>query len=504
MNKGRVGVIMASRFRSLSALALALVMTGAAHAATPSAPASSPGTAIAIMQASAALQAGNCADAMAPLNQLWNDPYLENSDPATAADFRLRLVACTAEKSGLQEALSLSADNITRPDSGLTAFDMHAFLQLMAKQPAAAADTLEAAMTRFPNHAGDLSDLTMLGALFQLHDANAPRELALLDHAEQAHWQTHVLAARQAMGLLRIEGLRSALAAGHDDIAALYRADIKTDAYSYMITQGDGGLSAADVPSDPVEPIITAQINEAKAAIVKMPNDLLTLGYLMTLERADGQNGIALTQLNGVLALVDQYGLQNFQNPEMYPELLGDRGQLLADTGRYAEALASFQAGAKKVDNMNNGDFYVSYAAYLVSRGDDKGAIALVDSLNVAGLSDAQKEALIASDACAFGRLGDPSYATFMHVIGDAPLRIRPHLCAGDTEGAAADLTASISSPVLRETAILMMQSTPDALAASDKDGQINTAINALKGRDDVTTAARATNIVVRSWPLRY
>ena len=499
---------MAKRLRTwkapiLGAL-LAAALSGSAYAATPAAPASSPGTAIAIMQASAALQANDCAAALAPLNQLWNDPYLENSDPDMAASFRLRLIACTAEKSGLQEAISLSAENLDRKGSGLTAFDMHAFLQLMAQQPAAAADTLDAAMTRFPDHAADLSDMTVLGTLLQLHDANGPRELAMLDHMEQVHWQTHILAARQMLGLLRIEGLRAAVSTGRADVAALYRADIKTDAYSYMIVEGDGTLSQANVGPDAVEPIIAAQINEAKAAFVKTPTDLLTLSYLMGLERADGQSGTALTQLNGVIALIDQYGLGNFSSPETYPQLLGIRGQLLADTGQFNEALAAFQDGAKRVEGMNNGDFYVAYASYLVARGDDKGAIALIDGLNVASLSDAQKEMLIASDACAFGRLGDKNYASFMHVIGDAPLRIRPHLCAGDTEGAAADLKSSIGTPPLRETAILLMQDTPQGLPASDKDGAVDNAINALKSRPDVVDAAAKAAIITRAWPLKY
>ncbi len=497
---------MARNFKGLGAAALMLGLgldfAATAHAA---APASSPGTALAVMQASEALASDNCAQAVKPLNLLWNDPVLESSDPDLAAQFRLRLIACTAEQSGLREALSLSADNITRPGSGLTAFDMHAFLLLSAQQPAAAADTLEAAMTRFPDKAADLSDMTMLGALVQLRDSDAPRGLLLLDHAEQVHWQPHAMAARPAVGVMRVEGLRAAIAAGKADAAALYRADLKTEAFSYIISQGDGLISAADTAPADVEPMIGAQIAEAKAAVVKDPTDLSTLAYLMTLERSDGQPDPALTQLNGILALIDQYGLKNFQNQDTYGELLADRAQLMADMGRQGEALAAFQDGAKRLEGLPSGDFYAAYAAYLVARGDNQGAVDLVSNLDVTGFDDTQKVRLIVNDACAFGHLNDKiNYASFMGVLGDPSVRVWPRLCAGDADGAATDMVAAINQPEWRNTVILMMQTMTQGLPASPAETSDQSAMAALKGRDDVTGAAKAASILVRSWPLRY
>ena len=488
-----------------SAAVAALTLGLASMAQAAPAPASSPGTAIAIMQADAALQANDCAAALGPLNQLWDDPYLQTSDAKLAADLRLRLIVCTAEQNGLTEALTLSADNLTRPGSGLAAYDMHAFLLLAANRPADAADALDAAMTRFPAEAPGLSDLTVFGTLALLRDANPTRELALLDHAEQVHWQTHALSARPALGLLRIEGLRAAITAGHDDLAALYRADLKTDAFSYIISQGDGSVTPPDAVPDPVEPMITAQIREAQAAVVKSPNDLLTLSYLMGLERANGQNDTALTQLNGILALVDQYGLQNFQNPELYGELLGIRGQLLAASGRQADALVAFQDGEKRLANLPSGDFYADYAGYLVARGDDKGAISLIGRIDLSSFSGSQKASLIVADACAFGHLGDTgNYNAFVGVLADPAMRIHPELCGGEGDKAAADLIAAMAAPAERSDAVLMMQATADGTPASDSERATQAAMAALRSRADVMTAADAAKIVTRSWPLQY
>ena len=496
---------MNGKFKGFSALTLGLALgftAGAAHAA---APASSPGTAIAIMQASAALQADNCTDALKPLNQLWNDPYLENSDPSLAADYRLRLVACTAQVTGLNEALSLSTDNITRKGSGLTAFDMHAFLQLMASQPAAAADTLDLAMTRFPDTAPDLSDMTLLGTLAVLHDLDPARALALLDHAETVRWQSHSLPSRPGLGLLRIEGLRAAVQAGKAPLAALYRADIRTEAFTYIVSQGDGELSSAAVAPDDVTPILAGQIHDAGAAVQKDPTDLATLGYLITLERANGQSDAALKQLDGILALIGQYGVQNFQNPETYGELIADKALLLSDQGRYSDAVAIFKAGEAALGAGAAGDLDVAYVTFLVDRGADAAALDATATFDVSQLSDGQKISLIAENACAYGHEGDhTNYRLYLSAIGDAGMRLRPKLCAGDGDGAAADLISVISVPEARSGAIAAMQDGAPGLPLSDSDRTFQAATAGLKKRADVLAAVAAANILVRTWPIRY
>lgn len=486
---------------TLTAMAVALGLVTSVHAA-PVAPSSGTGTALAIMQANAALQDNDCASAIAPLTKLWNDGNLEGQDRKLAAELRLRLIACTADTAGLADAVTLSLDNIGRASSTVTAFDMHAFLLLMAQRPDMAADTLDAAMTRFPDTAPELSDLTMLGTLVQLHDTAAGRGLSLLDHAEQVHWQSHILAAAPAMGMLRLEGLRAAVAAKRDDLAALYRADLRQDAYSYITSQGDGLVSDAGAAPEPVGPILSMQIEAAKKAIVANPADLLTLSWLMTLERSAGQYEVALTQLNGILALIDQYGLQNFSNPGMYGELLADRADLLAAMGRHTEALAAYRDGAKR---LVGGDFYVAYAKYLVARGDDAGAIALIDDMDVSGFDDAQKIQLVAADACAFARTGRTAdYITYLSVVGNPQTRLAPRLCAGDSDGAASDLVAMINIPALRSDAIQLMQDRRAAMPASDHDAATQAALAAVKTRPEVSAAAQAAGILVRSWPIAF
>lgn len=486
----------------VSGLSVSLFLS-AVQAATPD---SSPGTAIAIMQASAAIQSDDCASARAPLNLLWNDPYLDNSDPELAAQFRAALIACTAQSDGIKAAIALSAENIKRPTATVAAFDMHVFLLLIDQQVPAAARVLNDTLTRFPDKAADLTDLSVMGVALQIMNTDKPQYVTLLNRLEDVHWQPHNPAMRPAMDILRMEVLRTALAAGDGGHAALYRADIARDSLVYAISQGDGELSDGAVPAMDVRPVIAAEIKDAQAYVVENPGQLTVLNYLMMLERSIDQKDVALVQLNGIVDLVDQYGIENFQDIESYPELLAVRMSLLADLGRRTEADAAYADGEKRLTPLGEVDLNLAYMNYLTDRGEETAALALESKLEGVELTQGQQVQLVTVKACAYAYQGDePRYAMVMASLANLPMsRVKPALCAGDTEGAAEALIAGINDPDGRIDAITFLQSGLAPIPYSERDKVYIARLQALKGRPDVIAAAQAAHINIRMWPLRF
>ena len=486
--------------------AMALMVGFGACLAHAEAPPSSSGTAIAIMQATAALQSNDCAGAMAPLNQLWNDPYLDGSDPDTAAQFRFALVSCTAQTQGLKAALALSTDNIKRAHTNVAAYDMHVFLQLLNQQPDLAALTLQDALARFKKEAVNLTDVSVMGVLLQEHDKDPVRSLALLNAMEEDNWQPHRMAGRPLIGLLRLEGLRKTLISSDRVHADLYRADIAKDSLIYIVSQGDAEISSPDGPVLPIKPIIASEIEAVKASVAADPTDLLNLSYLISLERVNGQDQLASTQLEGILALVDKYGLQNFQDQEVYGELLSDRAELLAAQGLNVQALGAYVDGATKLKGQNSGDFYLSYQNYLIDSGQEIKGLALEQSMDLGALDVGQKLTLAMNEACAYGYMkNDVQFAASLKQLdGNDILKIKPYLCASKGDSAAASLKASIAERSNRDGMISQMQDSLPALSYGARDDQYVAAYLALKKQGDVEVAAKAANITVRSWPLRF
>jgi hypothetical protein len=473
-----------------------------AFPALAAAPASSSGTAVAIMQATAAKQSGDCRSAMAPLNQLWHDPYLEQNDPALAAQFRFQLIACTAQTDGIPAALALSAENVTRAYD-INAYDLHIFLQLISGKTDEATATLDAALTHFPAQTPDLTDMSVIGVLIANREAAPDKALALLNRLEDGRWQIHDVSGRPLMGLLRLEGLRASVKAGDTVHANLYRADLKTDALFYILSQGDGDISPANVPADPVRPVLNREIEEVKAIIAANPANLSALGYLMNLESTNDQNALALTQINGILDLVDTYGLDKFSSPDAWPGLLTTRAELYARTGRFLEAGKAYEAGATALGPEKSVDLLLSYMNFLVNRGQDQAALAVKS--RVSGPDAAQQATLAATEACAHGYAGDKAgYEARMAVLaGNGIMQIKPYLCAGDSDNAAKAMIAAMGDPATRDALIAFMQDGLPPVSLSDRDGALIAALLALKARPDVRAAAQASHIVIRQWPVR-
>ncbi|ESQ75511.1 hypothetical protein [Asticcacaulis sp. AC402] len=489
----------------LAVLALAAGLAAPAVMAAD-APQTSPGTAIAIMQASAALQSEDCAGARGPLNQLWNDPYLAQADPDLAASMRASLIACTAQTDGMKAAISLSADNIKRPSANAAAYDLHVFLLLIDNQVLAANIALNEGLTRFPATAGDFTDMSVMGLLLQLAGVDGEAGHKLLNRLQEVRWQAHNPAARPLIGFMRVEGLRKALAAGDETHAALYRKDIAEDSLVYVIMQGDGELSDPNVAPFDVRPVIDREIRAATEHVAGNPAELMVLRYLILLERADDQSSLALTQLDGIFALVEQYGLQNFQNIESYPGLLTDRGSLLADLGRHIEADKAFKDGNAKLTPEYAINHNLIYINYLTDSGREKEALALAAGLKTESMEPDDQLQLAGAKACALAYAGDePGYAASVAGLASQPLlRVKPALCAGDSEGAAQALIAAIRDPGSRLSVIMFMQNGLAPIPFGERDRGFVAAMAAVKARPDVVAAAQAAKINIRTWPLRF
>lgn len=490
--------VLSNIMAGLATFALAL----GAFPALSAPPASSSGTAIAIMQATAATQSGDCAAAMAPLNQLWHDPYLEQSDPKLAAQFRFQLIACTAQLQGIPAALALSAENITRAYD-INAYDLHIFLQLIGGKGDEATATLNAALTQFPAQAPDLTDMSVIGVLITNRESHPEVAQAVLNRLEEGRWQIHDISGRPLMGLLRLEGLRTSVKAGDTVHADLYRADLKADAPFYIVSQGDGDISQAAVPAEPVRPVLNREIEEVKAVITANPANLSALAYLMHLEITNDQNALALTQLGGILDLVDKYGLDKFSSPDAYPGLLTTRAELYARTGRFLEAGTAYEAGAKALGPEKSADLLLSYMNFLVDRGQDTDALAVKGRITA---PDAAQQATLAmTEACARAYGGDKAgFAASMATLsGQNLMQVKPLLCAGDSDSAAKVLIAAMADPTTRDTMIAFMQDGLPPISVSNRDDAFIAALLALKKRPDVRAAAQASHIIIRPWPVR-
>lgn len=489
---------------ALSATAAMPARADTATIAPATAPASSPNTALNIMQATAAMQSGKCDEALPILEQLWNDPELLKGDPDLAEQFRFQRILCTLSLSGLPAALALSEDSLKHPGVTVASYDLRIFLLLSSKQTDAAADVLAEATTRFSSTAYKLTDMTVMGTLLTV---KLERRRVLLASLQRAGWQLRDPSGRLVIDFLRLDGLRTAVKANDKVLADLFRADIADNALIYPISQGDGLVSDGGVQPAYVMPVLRQQIQDVQTYIANTPTDLPGLRYLILLQRAADEQQIALVQLNGVLQLIRVNGLEKFKLPNTYPNLIRDKAILLAELGKTEEALALYKEGANVMKGAGTFNFTASYMEFLISLGRDQDALALEANIDFTQLDDSQKRRLAAVQGCAYGYQKDTmrydvslAMATTSSGLTDPKI----YLCAGDSEGAAKAFIAFINSPAARDEAIMAMQNAKPPIAYSERSKAINAAVAALKKRPDVIAAAKAQNIIIRDWPIRF
>ncbi|MGZ3306229.1 MAG: hypothetical protein ACXU8U_10260 [Asticcacaulis sp.] len=482
----------------------ALLACSAADAQTP---APTPGsTAVNIMQATAAIQANDCKTALPILAQLWDDASLNASDPDLAGQFRLRRILCTAQTAGPEAALVISADNLKREPVSVDGWGLHVFLQAGSGKGDEAAQTLDMALDRLGPKASEISDLSVIGTLWLLHEKNVAREAALLGHLEDAGWQVHDVTSRPLIDELRLEALRLAVASGDQAHAAAFRADIARDSSIYIISQGDGALSAAATAPLDVRPILADEIAGVKAYLLKNPTDLSAISYLISLEITAGQAELALTQANSIIGLVDSNALTDFENPDGYSSILSQKANILADLGKTDEADKAYLDGEARLQGRGTLDFYIGEVNYLINRGRQNDAVTLIGRFDLSNLRPDQKGQVAALIACAAAYAGDTKdYASIVAAMpAGLDIRTRPMLCAGDSQGAAANIIAEIGDPSGRDEAILLMQDRPAGIAWSARNQLYIDALTALRKRSDVLAAGTRANIIVRSWPIRF
>jgi len=489
------------RYWLSSALAAAVMIAAGAPAQ-----AAQGNTALNIMQATADVAAGKCADALPALAQLWDDAGLRASDPDLAADFRAKRILCTAEVSGPAAALALSTQNLALAPVSVDAYGLHAFLQLSSDQPDAAAQTLDTAFNALGDKSADLADLSVVGTLVLLHDKDKAREYALVAHIEDAHWQVHDITSRAVLDLMRLESLRAAMASGDQAHAAAYRADIAKDSAIYLLSQGDGRISRGDVPPQDVRVILAGEINDTKAYIVKHSRDLSAISYLVGLETMAGDEELALKQINSLIGVIDSNSLSAFENTGSYGNLLSQKASLLADLGRLDQADAAYAEGETRLAGGGEADFYINELGYLIDRGREKDAVALAMRFDLSNLQPVQKATIGSLVACALAYGGDKAdYDNLIKAMPDGlEIKTRPLLCAGDGEGAARNTIAMIKDEDSRDTMIGFLQSRQAAIAWSARNQAYLDALDALRKRGDVLSAGAQANILIRNWPIRF
>ena len=494
------------RYWLSTALAAGLMVAAQAQAAPTSSPQTQGSTALNIMQATAAVDAGKCAEALPVLAQLWDDASLKSGDPGLAADFRAKRVLCTAQVSGAAAALLLSTENLTMAPVSVDAYGLHAFLQLSNGQPEEAAQTIDTALDALGARGADLADISVMGTLVLLHDKNKARENALMAHIEDAHWQVHDITSRPLLDLFRLEGLRATAATGDQVHALAYRADIARDSSVYILSQGDGRLSHGDTRPQDVRTILDGEINDTKAYIVRNSRDLSAISYLVGLETTAGQEELALKQVNSMIGLIDANSLAAFANPDSYGNLLSQKASLLADLGKTTEADAAYADGEARLQGRGQVDFYINELSYLIDRGREKEAVALALRFDLTNLQPVQKATIGSLVACALAYGGDKAnYNSLVNAMPDGlVMKTRPLLCAGDSEGAARNTIAQIKDEDSRDSMILFLQDRQSGVAWSARNQIYLDALEALRKRGDVLSATSQANILVRSWPLKF
>ncbi len=493
-----------THFAAFGAAALALAMACGPAVAAPS----QTETAIAIMKLDAAMQSQDCGAAMPLLAQMWDDPNLQAQDPRLAEQYRYTRVICTYKQTqDVKAAIALSEQNLAHAGTGMDSYDLHAFLLLSDDRLDDAAATLDTALTRFPDDMKTLTDETAMGVLLALSAKDEARGLALLDHMERAHWRATDVTMRLSQDFMRLEGLRAAVKRHDRALADLYRASIDDNALVYIVSQGDGNISDPAIPPQPIKPIIKKQINDLAAYVTEHPNELFAVHYLVSLERMNEEDGVALVQIGGILDLLRANSLDKFKSPESLPDLFVTRAKLLAEAGRVDNALVAYKEASAAMGGAGLFDFNIEYMDFLTDIGQDQAALGVAGRIDLLGLNDGERRQLASAEACSYAYMKDDAhYNALLRLTmdGNGLGEMHPYICAGDVENAAKAMIRDINDPEQRDTMIGTLQTTLPEIAYSPRTKVYYTTLNALKKRPDVLAAAKAQNIIIRNWMLRF
>lgn len=463
-------------------------------------------TAIAIMQVDAALQGGDCAKALPLLAQLWDDANLQSQDAVLAEKYRFSRVICTAQQQDIKSALVLSTENLSHAGAGIDTYDLHAFLLLSDNRPEEAAGVLDEALTRFPGDAAKLTDESVVGTLMALQ-AKAPGAPAVLDHLEKAHWQPGNITLRLVIDDMRLEALRAAAGRHDRALADLYRADLTSNTMLYIVSQGDGKISDPGVAPWPIKTIIRKQINELGLYVTAHPNELFAVDYLVTLERMNEDDGPAQVQISTIIDLIEANGLAKFDSPESLPGLFIKQAMMLAENGKIDTAAATFKMASDRMSGPELFQFNLSHMKFLMDVGRDKDALAVDSRIDILSLQPGERRQLAAAEACLYGYMGDTVryQAALGRTRGGSGIgEMQANLCAGDLDKAAQALIRAIGNPDQRDTIITLMQTTLPDIPYSPRSRAYQAGFAALKKRPDVLAAAKAQDIIIRAWPLRF
>jgi tetratricopeptide (TPR) repeat protein len=496
----------------MSALCLLLAtVLSAASPASPAGPPATPPAAVsppplsaraALDQANQRLSQRDAAGALALLKPVLD---ADSFDQLPTKDQHDILYAAGAAESGVGDpALSMALLNraIQLPD--VNAQDWTAMLVLSERQR----DGVEAALAvtalarKWPDTLNKLDSLVVPNVL-QLLDADPEARDArfgLLSSLYEARWPKGHFADgdylwRNLALMLLQDGhadraAEVAKAIRSPEILVAVRSDLRFDA----IVQGDPAAFDLQAAMD-------AAIADARARVAAEPNKLDEVKRLASALMEAGKDSEALSLINEALAKANGPKPPFTDTQTAINWAQNARSEVLANLGRYDEAIAAMRAG---MEHKEHGRTNISQAvnlAYLLNRLErPQEALAIVAK---AGPGSPYGDlAVAAARAESYSQLGDKEKLDEILSYARAHLKYGPGLVeqmlvkSDDLDGAAALYIQRLEDPDMREDALLSAQDWMADGQRTPRDKEIDRRYRAMIARPDVQAAIKAVGRV--------
>lgn len=363
---------------------------------------------------------------------------------------------------------------------------------------------------RWPDSLKTLPDSLMLTLVRQSRGAS---RLDALTALHDAHWTPRTKELDPST--LWFQLAADLLAKGDAKQAALVAHDIS--AYRELIEMHADKRFDAIIAADPaafdVAKSIERDLERRRADVKASPTKLEAvnqLGYAL-LARGKAAEALAIAQDALAKSQVDPEGKSFFEDREdQLNRTLELQAEALRDLGRTDEAIKSGQRSAARPEH---GASNVSQALDLASRLDDLGrpqdALDTLQDFDPKRASPYGMMVWRADLACAYAQLKDaarlgPVMAAMKAHAADGPMLYQGALeCAGDSDGLAHAIIASIEDPETRATVLLGLQDyLRDPSPQSDWRKHVTSFETSVYGRPDVKSVVAKYGRIA-SYPLR-
>lgn len=376
-------------------------------------------------------------------------------------------------------------------------------LALANAEPEDAARSFHVIAQRFPAAIGELDDSLILTAYQSLGTVRSPESerLRFLDALSALRWTPNDPANDAAS--LRLERVRLLLAAGRTEEAAVEAAALR-DPYAQLSLQIDDrfapvrGSQAGDLQA-----VARERLSALTVVAAASPERLSALVAMAELHLALGEPDRALALLNAAFERRRRGGPDAFVDDDAHLNWARDvRAQALLALGRWDDALEALaEAAGTPEDGGANFSQTMNLAGALTFAGRPDEALATLDAVNEAGLTDDGRAWVQASRACALAASKDQAGATQAAARTDElgprnfPARVHARLCLDDLEAAARLYIARLRRPEDRLEALLALQTyrndpTVEAREPSGWGAKRRTQLAELRARPDIQAAA--------------